>query len=209
MRLDRGQSIHFSADTSATADVRLAGLTAPARTIAVANLDARAYGFSTPIAGVIGADVLTGHVVDLQLYPCRLGFYERADTPPFPRGRTLAILTVGGLPVVEASVTDNHLGGPGLFAIDTASAASVRLSDRLAVAVPPLSDAADRAHAPAFLAALSFAGQVTQHAPAGLVTGLDPSLSGALGNGVWAHWRMRLDLTVGQMTLVPVSGDGR
>ncbi len=193
------------ADTLLSAEIQLAGMTLPARPVAVVDLDSRSWGFSTPIAGVIGADALQGKVMDLQLTPCRLGLYEADDTPPFPRGQTLTVLSIGGLPTVAASVTDNRMGGVGLFAIDTGSAAMVRLSDRLAVAVPPLSDTADRTQARAFIAALSFAGVVTPHATAGLASGLDPVISGAIGNGVWVRWRMRLDLKVGRLTLVPVS----
>ena len=151
------------ADTALSGEVQLAGITLPGRPIVVINLDARSGGFSTPIAGVIGADTLNGHILDLQLIPCRLGFYEPGEAPPFPRGKVMAVLTVGGVPAVAASVTDNRMGGVGLFAIDTGSAAAVRLSDRLAVAVPPLADpdAADRAKTPAFIAALSFNGEVT------------------------------------------------
>jgi hypothetical protein len=193
------------ADTALNADISLAGVTLPARPVLVADLDARSLGFSTPIAGVIGADALAGHILDLQLAPCRLGFFEPDNVPPFPRGRSMAVLMVGGVPSVAASVTDNRMGGVGLFAIDTGSVAMVRLSDRLAVAVPPLEGdaAADRAHAPAFIAALSFNGEVLPRASSGLVTGLDPALSGALGNGVWSRWRMRLDLKVGVLTLAP------
>jgi hypothetical protein len=193
------------ADTALAADIALAGLTLPARPIVVVNLDARSAGFSTPISGVIGADALSGHILDLQFAPCRLGFFDADNAPPFPRGQVMAVLMVGGAPSVAASVTDNRMGGVGLFAIDMGSVAMVRLSDRLAVAVPPLEGdaAADRAHAPAYIAALSFNGEVLPRASSGLVTGLDPALSGAIGNGVWSRWRMRLDLKVGTLTLAP------
>lgn len=193
------------AETALTAPAALAGETVPALPIVVADLDARSYGFSTPIAGVIGADALNGRILDLQLLPCRLGFYTPGHEPPFPRGHTMAVLTVGGVPAVAATITDNRMGGQGLFAIDTASAPAVRVSDRLAVAAPPLADgdAADRSKTPAVLAALSFNGEVVARAPASLVTGLDPALSGALGTGVWKRWRMRLDLRVGTLTLAP------
>lgn len=191
------------ADTALNADIQLAGVTLTARPVVVADLDSRSWGFSTPIAGVIGADALKGRILDLQLTPCRLGFYAPGEAPPFPRGQTLGVTTIGGLPAVAATVTDNRMGGVGLFAIDTGSAAMVRLSDRLAVAVPPLSDTADRTQARAFIAALSFAGVVSPRATAGLVTGLDPALSGAIGNGIWVRWRLRLDLETNRLILVP------
>ena len=43
----------------------------PSAPIAVQSLDYRAVGFSTPIIGVIGADILDRYVVTLDFSPCR------------------------------------------------------------------------------------------------------------------------------------------
>jgi hypothetical protein len=57
--------------------VEVAGLKAQAVSVKVADLDARGAGFVTPIAGVIGMDVLAGHSVEIDFAACRL----RIDQP--------------------------------------------------------------------------------------------------------------------------------
>jgi hypothetical protein len=64
----RAQAEGFAA-SELTGDVRLAGLTLKRRPVQVQDLDARTYAFPTPIAGVIGADVLSGFVVDVSYQP--------------------------------------------------------------------------------------------------------------------------------------------
>ncbi|HEY9235572.1 MAG TPA: aspartyl protease family protein, partial [Phenylobacterium sp.] len=70
------------AQTSLAGEVRLAGLTLPARPLAVANLDSRTWLFPTPIAGVIGADILGDYVVDVSFAPCRVSIRPAREAPP-------------------------------------------------------------------------------------------------------------------------------
>ena len=60
------------AETALTGEVRLAGVVARNRPVAVEVLDLRTGALPTPIAGVIGADVLRGYVVDVSFAPCRV-----------------------------------------------------------------------------------------------------------------------------------------
>jgi len=62
--------------------VRIAGLTLPDRPFVIADLDARTYAFPTPIAGVIGADLLSAYVVEVSFAPCKIAIYPRAQAPP-------------------------------------------------------------------------------------------------------------------------------
>lgn len=61
--------------TQLEAEVQVGSLT---RTlpIAILDLDARGAGFSTPIAGILGFDVVNGRKLRLQLYPCRIWLDE-------------------------------------------------------------------------------------------------------------------------------------
>jgi hypothetical protein len=45
--------------------------------VSIVDLDARALGFPTPIAGVLGQDVLGGRAMRVSLVPCRLWLLER------------------------------------------------------------------------------------------------------------------------------------
>jgi hypothetical protein len=69
--------------TALSAAIRLPGQTLLAQPIEVADLDARSAGFDTPIAGVIGADVLGQLVVDLGFAPCRVRFSRPGQAPAF------------------------------------------------------------------------------------------------------------------------------
>src|SRR5690242_15438982 len=103
---------------SDVAPLQLAGERVPAASFQVADLDARSWGFSTTLNGLIAADVLQGYVVDLQLEPCRLTLWPG----PAPARRVLArwpLAMVGGAPAVAARVTDGKTVLNGWFAIDT------------------------------------------------------------------------------------------
>src|SRR5689334_19922059 len=110
-----------------TLPVEIAGLKAPAVSVKVADLDARGLGFVTPIAGVIGMDVLSGHSVEIDFARCRV----RIDQPWKARRQVvLAVEMVEGLPTIAAAVSDGPTALRGAFAIDTASLAMARLSTR-------------------------------------------------------------------------------
>lgn len=184
------------------AEGRLAGLPVPGVPVMVTDLDSRAPGFITPIAGVIGADLLAAFVVDLRFAPCRVRLY--AVRPPRPvGGRVLRLETVGGVPAVRAAVADDRLARAGLFAVDWSSRAAVRMAG--ATVRPPVEglDAGRRDKAPARLRALSVDGRLYEEPSAALATDLDPALAGTLGVDFWSDWSLRLDIAGGRLTLIP------
>jgi hypothetical protein len=185
------------------AAVRVDGLRLTALPVKVADLDGRAPGFDTPIAGVIGADALAGQVVDLDFKPCRVSIRPQGRVRR--GGQVLPLVMVGGTPAVRAAAADDRRARAGLFAVDWSSAGLVRLSDQVAAFKPPREglDPAARNAAPGRLRALSIAGGLYEEAEAGLIAGLDPALTGSLGVDFWSRWRLRLDMRRGVMVLFP------
>src|SRR5207302_6724580 len=84
------------------ATMRLAGLSLEGQPITVAKLDARFWGLPTPVAGVIGMDLLKGYVLDVRFAPCRIGLWRAGEAPPFAGGHVAPLSLAGGLPAVEA-----------------------------------------------------------------------------------------------------------
>jgi hypothetical protein len=187
--------------TELTAPVRVAGLSLAGLPVKVVDLDVRAPGFDTPIAGIIGADALAGQVVDLDFAPCRVRIH--GPTGGRMRGRAVPLTLVGGVPTVRAAVSDDRSARAGLFAVDWSSAGQVRLSDRLAVFRPTREgyDPLARNSAAGRLRAFSFQGELSEEAPSGLIAGLDADVVGAIGTGEWSRWRVRLDLARKVLTL--------
>lgn len=184
------------------ADGHIAGERLTDLQVTVADLDDRAPGFVTPIAGVLGADVLQRFVVDLDVAPCRIRF--SAERPPaFPRSRVWRLERVGGAAAVRAAISDDRVAHAGLFAVDWGSRASVRPSG---AAVSPVIVGIDRTRrnsAPARLRALSIDGRLYEEQTAAVAVGLDPGLAGTIGTDFWARWRIRLDLARNRMMLSP------
>lgn len=184
-----------------TAPGRLAGERLAPVEVAVVDLDDRAPGFVTPIAGVIGADVLGRYVVDLQFTPCRLRLHGQA--PRVAAGRTWPVRMIGGVPAIAAAVSDDQRARPGRFAIGWSSRAAVRLKDaRLSPAMAD-DDAAPRNVAPGRLRALSVGGFLYEEPTAAVAEDLDPALAGALGTDFWSRWRLRLDIAGRRLILSP------
>ncbi len=180
----------------------LAGAVLAPVAVTVADLDGRAPGFPTPIAGVIGADVLGRYVLDLTFSPCRVRLSPGAG-PRRPRGRVLTLTTVAGVPTVQAAVSDDRRARRGAFAVDFSSRATVRLT---AAAFTPAGSKAEktpRGVAPARLRALSFDGWLYEETTAALAPELDQALAGALGTDLWSRWRVRLDIAHGRLVLSP------
>jgi hypothetical protein len=170
--------------------LRLAGRTRRGFRMRVADLDARAARFPTNIAGILGADVLGGSTLDLDLQPCRLRLTLR---PAPPKTHDLRTRTVAGVPAVFAAISDGIVARTGWFAIDTASAGS-RLADAgLSRPLPKGIDAGDRAAPPARLRAVSVGGKLVEQTPAGLMNPSAPGLAGSLGLSIWSRIHLRLD----------------
>lgn len=182
-----------------TLSVEIAGLKAPAVSVKVADLDARGAGFATPIAGVIGMDVLAGHSIEIDFAHCRV----RIDQPWRARRQVVfPVEVVEGLPTIAASVSDGPTAMRGAFAIDTASLAMARLSTRGASATGKL-DPNARHKAPARLRALSIGGVLAENVPASLSEDLPEGVAGALGVGLWGRHRLRLAADARTLSIAP------
>ena len=99
--------------------VRVDGLNLADRPVVVVDLDARTYAFPTPIAGVIGADLLSAHVVDVSFEPCRVEIWPADRAPRFGADRRLAMTMAGGSPVVDAAAADGPRTAVGRFVVAT------------------------------------------------------------------------------------------
>lgn len=200
----RAQSEGFATD-ALTGDVRLAGLTLPGRPIAVADLDARTYAFPTPIAGVIGADLLAGMVLDVSFSPCRVGLWPKGREPGFGRARALPLVISQGRPLVAAGVADGVRAALGLFVLATGLDAPVRLDTGQGAAGGKPEALLPYGAARARLRALSFAGELWEELPAGLAptSVLPPGALGEIGPAILSDWRLRFDFAAGRLWLAP------
>ena len=195
------------AETEPVGEVRLAGLALSGVQVAVADLDMRTGALPTPVAGVIGVDLLRNYVLDVRFAPCRVRLSLPADAGPFPGQTTLPLAWAGGLPVVEAAVSDGARTLKGLFAPGVGADRAIRLSDSLAQApgaarpkeLYPYGVLAPR------LGSLAFAGALAVDLPAGLMTLGEPGLAGQIGAPYLARYRLRFDFPGGRLLLAPNS----
>jgi len=201
----RAQGAGFIA-TALTGEVRVAGERLAGRPVAVVDLDPRTWAFRTPIAGVIGADVLAGYVVDVSFAPCRVALYRPGHEPAFGRGLSLPMRRLGGLPVVTARVSDGASVLEGDFVPASGADTAVRLDPRLAQ-VPGAARAQDVAPygaRRAQVAALTFAGRRFERVAGGLLDATDaPGAAGVVGAPALALWRLRFDFPRGRLRLAP------
>jgi hypothetical protein len=176
--------------------LRIAGETRPAFPVTVADLDARSAGFTTNIAGVLGADAFAPFLFDVQTSPCRMRLSRRAPAR-WAGSVRLRVTRIGGVPAIPAAISDGATSRRGLFAIDTASRES-RIAEAKLSRLPPRG-----ADPHARLRALSVGGQLFEQIPAGLAAGAPPDLAGAIGEAVWSRFRLRLDQRRGWLELAP------
>jgi hypothetical protein len=203
----QAQGAGFS-ETALVGEVRVAGLDLPARPVAVAKLDARLRWLPTPVAGVIGADVLGGYVVDVSFEPCRVALWRAGEAPPFGRARSLPLAWRDGRPVTAAAAADGARALAGDFVLATGSDTPVRLRDDLADApgaarredLYPYGGLRPR------LRALSFAGDLYEQAPSGLAPKAELDAAGEIGAPVLAAYRLRFDFPGGKLQLAKEKG---
>ncbi len=191
------------ADTALTGEVRLAGVAVEGRAIAVADLDMRTGALPTPIAGVIGADVLRAYVLDVSFAPCRVALRPAGQAPRFRTEATLPVTWVADRPVVTATASDGPHTLSGAFTPGTGADTAIRLSDGVASApgaakpkeLYPYGVLRPR------LRALSFAGGLSENLPAGLMKAEDPELAGQIGAPLLSRFRLRFDFPAGKLLL--------
>lgn len=197
------------AETELKGLVRVAGLELKNRAVAVAPLDARLVALPTPVAGVLGADLLAGKVVDLSFAPCRLAIYEAGRAPRLAgAGSSLPLILRGDRAVTTAAVSDGRRAFAGDFVLRTGSDTPVRLRDDLADAPgaakrdPLYSYGAARPR----LRALSFAGDLFEEASSGLIGKAGFDAAGEIGAPVLAAYRLRFDFAAGSLWLAKRKG---
>ncbi len=181
-------------------EVRLAGARVAERDLAVEDLDARTRAFPTPIAGVIGADILKDFVVELDTTPCRLTLASPGALAR-PVGSDVPISWRGALPVVAGALSD----GPTARALALIPATGLDAAVRLSPAIATVPGADPRAMAPfgegrAELRALSLGDTLFEHLQAGLSDG-QADADGAVGLQVLGRWRLRFDFPAGRLHL--------
>ena len=190
-------------ETALTGDVRLAGVVASGRPVSVQVLDLRTGALPTPVAGVIGADILRDYVVDVTFAPCRVALRASGHVPRFCAAVSLPMGWLADRPVVSAAVADGPHAFAGAFAPATGADTPIRISDALARAPRAAKPrelypyGVDRPR----LRALSFAGALSENLPAGLLKSEDPDLAGQIGAPLLSHYRLRFDFPAGKLLL--------
>ena len=193
------------AETALTGEVRLAGVSAQGQAVAVADLDMRTGALPTPIARVIGADVLRAYILDVSFSPCRVALIPAGHAPRFAAEAALPMTWLAERPVVAAAASDGTHTQAGAFTPGTGADTVVRISDAVASApgaVKPKELYPYGILRPR-LRALSFAGALQENLPAGLLKAEDPALLGQIGAPLLAHWRLRFDFPAGKLLLAP------
>lgn len=95
----RAQGMGLNGDAT-QGEVDIGGFRFPDRSLAIVSQDARTYAFPTPIAGVIGADVLKAVIVEVDFQPCRVELHAPADGPaPKTRSEAQDLQWVAGRPL--------------------------------------------------------------------------------------------------------------
>jgi hypothetical protein len=198
------------ADTALTGSVRLSGVTLKDRPVAVEALDLRTGALPTPIAGVIGADVLRGFVLDVSFAPCRVAIRPAGRAGRFAAWASLPLGWTAGRPTVRVAVADGPRALAGGFAIATGGDTRVRLSDALAAAPGAARPKELYPGGVLFprLRALSLAGVLFENLPAGLMRAEDPALAGEIGAQLLTRWRLRFDFPHSRLLLVAANGTG-
>lgn len=186
-------------------DVRMAGLIWTAHPSEVADLDVRTGLHPTPIAGVLGADLLAGKVLDVSFSPCRIGVWPAGRAPRFRASATLPLEAAGELHAIRAAVSDGEHSHLARLVPATGADAPLRLSEKVASAPPgekpeelyPYGVRRPR------LRALAFAGELWEDLPAGLLKPEALAADGWLGGPVLERFAVRFDFAQGRLQLAP------
>jgi hypothetical protein len=178
---------------AAVGDVRLAGRVFPEVSMSVESLDVRTRDFPVPIAGVLGADVLAGQVMEVRPDPCRV----RLGPSRGGRRASMPVTLKGGVPYVQGAASDGTRGMAGAWRIATGSPSPVVLD--LARDLAP----AGR------LRALTVSGRLVENLAAAASPTPGGDALGAIGEPVWSQFNMRLDLGRRTLSLTPPPSRGQ
>ncbi len=185
-------------------EVRLAGMTRRAVDLAVVDLDARAWSFPTPVAGVIGADVLGDYVVDVRFAPCRVRLSRPGGAPSFRGGAVYRFRLSGALPSLPGAAADGPRATIGAILVSTGADTGLRLSSALAQAPGAEKPAELLPYGiwRAWLRGFSLSGRLWEHLPVGLAE-LPEGALGSVGPPLLAGWDLRIDYPRRRITLRP------
>ncbi len=192
------------AEPEVNGEVRLAGAVVGPQPIPVVDLDVRTWNLPTPVAGVIGADVLRGFVVDVSFAPCRVVLAPPARAPAFQAEHDLALTWDSGRPVARATVSDGRRTVEGPFVVATGSNVAVRLADDLAQA-PGSSRPSELYPDGVWLAkleGLEFAGTTSRDLAVGLAKPIGGEV-GIIGGEALSGLRLRFDFPAGRLLAAP------
>lgn len=177
--------------------VRIAGLALKDRPVQVADLDSRTWNFETPIAGVVGMDVLGAYVVDVRFAPCRVTIRPAGAAGRFRAAASLPMLGETALPVIQAGASDGVHARLGGFVAATGADAPLRISDAVARTEPaakvetlyPYGEARPR------LRALSLGGALDEFVQAALIKAdaLPAEAIGEVGAPILSRYVLRFD----------------
>lgn len=209
----RAQSEGF-AEPQVMGEVLLAGERLGRHALKVADLDLRTGALPTPVAGVLGADVLRGYVVDVRFSPCRLALWPAGRAPRLT-GSALPLTWRDGAPAITARAADGPRVLEGAFTLATGSDTAVRISDDAAQvkgAMTPVELYPHGVLRPR-LRALELGGQLIELLPGGLLKADETPALGEIGAPVLARFRLRFDFPAGQVVLAnekgpPAAADG-
>jgi hypothetical protein len=185
-------------NNAAEGELRIAGQRVVGFEMTVTDLDTRTAAFDTTINGVIGADLLSRFIVEIDPAPCRLRLWRRSP------GRLAGAVGVpvrmqAGRPSIDALVTDGVTVRSRSFAIDTADWQTRVPGARLSRPKPD-----DKAAHPIRLRALEIGGELFEQVPTAAPGPADPD-EGAIGMAVGSARRLRLDLARGRLELAPLT----
>ena len=186
------------AETALSGAVELAGLKLDDRPLLVQDLDLRTWYLPTPVAGVIGMDVLANFVVDVEFAPCRVRLWHPGTAPRY-KGRVMQMDRDNGRPTATASVSDGSHQITGPFVLATGASAPIRLADDLAKTSKP-DDLYPEGAWLTRLPKVSFAGRSGRDVGVGLMPP-QGEVVGVLGGPVLAHFRLRFDFLAGKITV--------
>lgn len=211
--LDTGQAQTQLAETQAqgagyeatalSGAVKLAGVTVPGQSIAVADIDVRTGLHPIPIAGIIGADALNDLVLDVSFAPCGIGVWPRGRAPRL-RGYSLPLEPAGRLLALQATVSDGAEARKVRLVPSTGSDVPLRLSDAFASASG--GDKPQELYPYGVLRpklrALAFGGELWEEVPGGLLKAA-AGVDGWIGPPVLDRFKVRFDFPRRRLTLGP------
>lgn len=176
-------------DAAVNGEVLLAGQAFAKVALQVLALDDRTRAFPTPIAGVLGSDILAGRVIEVRPDPCRVRLSRHG--PHTPAEITLPIELRGGVPYVRAGISDGARSAVGAYRIDTGSGRSAALASASPVVLES-----------GRLRALALGGALFEAVPAERRQDASPA---AIGEPIWSRFTLRLDYAARVLTLTPAA----